>query len=129
MTLQTGTHQFTGRILGLGFDEGTRIVVGRWTRSPYGDLTDVMVERRDGHRILLAPTQEIADTVAALYTFDEAQVVPVEAATRGPWPWSPREPCAPTPPNWSTPPAAAWRGPGSGCWSPGRQRRPGPTGQ
>lgn len=83
MTLQTGTHQFTGRILGLGFDEGTRIVVGRWTRSPYGDFTDVMVERRDGHRILLAPTQEIADTVAALYTFDEVQVVPVEATTRG----------------------------------------------
>jgi hypothetical protein len=33
-----------------------------------------MVETRDGHRLLLAPTQEVADFVASTYTFDEVRV-------------------------------------------------------
>ncbi|WP_409484294.1 hypothetical protein [Arsenicicoccus dermatophilus] len=80
MTLSSGRHAFTGQIAGLGFAEGTRVVVGHWTASPFGAFTDVMVERGDGHRVLLAPTAEIAETVGRLYTFDEVQVVPVDAA-------------------------------------------------
>ncbi|MCH8614354.1 hypothetical protein [Arsenicicoccus dermatophilus] len=83
MTLPSGTHAFTGQIAGLGFAEGTRVVVGRWTESPFGAFTDVMVERGDGHRVLLAPTAEVAETVGQLYTFDEVQVVPVDAAMSG----------------------------------------------
>ncbi|WP_216593670.1 hypothetical protein [Arsenicicoccus sp. oral taxon 190] len=83
MTLQTGTHTFTGRIAGLGFSDGTRVVVGRWAESPFGAFTDVMVERPGGHRVLLAPTDEIAETVAQLYTFDEVVVTDVEERTDG----------------------------------------------
>ena len=48
-----------------------------WPLSPYGSVTDVMIERADGHRILLAPTQELADFIAATYQFDEVRVTPV----------------------------------------------------
>lgn len=83
MTLPTGTNTFTGQIAGLGFEDGTRVVVGRWTASPLGAFTDVMVERGDGHRVLLAPSVEIADVVSDLYRFDQVEVVPVTARTEG----------------------------------------------
>jgi hypothetical protein len=69
--------EFDGWILGLGTRSGTRVVVGHWPRSPFGPMSDVMVQRPDGHRVLLAPTQEVAGFVAATYTFDEVQLVPV----------------------------------------------------
>src|SRR5664279_2759040 len=69
--------QFDGAIAGMGTASGTRLVVGMWPLSPYGSVTDVMVERPDGHRILLAPTQGFADFVAATYEFDEVRVTPV----------------------------------------------------
>src|SRR4051794_37547125 len=47
---------FDGWIAGVGTREGTRAVLGRWSSSPWGAFADVMVERPDGHRILLAPT-------------------------------------------------------------------------
>ena len=68
---------FDGAIAGMGTESGTRVVVGMWPLSPYGSVTDVMIERRDGHRILLAPTQELADYIAATYQFDEIRVTPV----------------------------------------------------
>ena len=68
---------FDGAIAGMGTESGTRLVVGMWPLSPYGSVTDVMIERRDGHRILLAPTQELADYIAATYQFDEIRVTPV----------------------------------------------------
>lgn len=64
-------HVFTGHIAGMGTREGTRLVVGHWPDSPLGAFTDVMVERADGHRLLLAPTEEVAAFVTATYTFDE----------------------------------------------------------
>ena len=70
--------RFVGAILGVGTSEGTRVVVGTWKVSPYGPFADVMVERADGHRVLLAPTQQIAEYVAGTYSFDEVRVVPVE---------------------------------------------------
>lgn len=71
------TLRFDGAIAGIGTASGTRLVVGMWPRSPFGSITDVMIERADGHRILLAPTEEVADFIAATYTFDEVRVGPV----------------------------------------------------
>ncbi|WP_422631796.1 hypothetical protein [Pseudokineococcus basanitobsidens] len=71
---------------GVGTREGTRVVLGHWRRSPFGPgaagaFTDVMVERADGHRVLLAPTRAVADYVAAVYRFDEVRVVDVRVLT------------------------------------------------
>lgn len=73
------TDRFDGCIAGLGTAAGLRVVVGHWPRSPFGAFTDVMVERPDGHRLLLAPTPEVAGFVAATYTFDEVRIGPVRA--------------------------------------------------
>lgn len=75
--------RFDGWIAGLGTAAGLRVVVGHWPRSPLGAFTDVMVERPDGHRMLLAPTSEVADFVAATYVFDEVRVAPVRAEVDG----------------------------------------------
>ena len=69
--------RFDGWILGTGTTSGTRVVVGHWPRSPLGPVSDVMVQRPDGHRVLLAPTPEVAEFVGSTYTFDEVQLVPV----------------------------------------------------
>jgi len=68
---------FDGAIAGMGTSSGTRLVVGMWPLSPFGHVTDVMIERADGHRILLAPTQELADFIATTYQFDEVRITPV----------------------------------------------------
>ena len=70
-------ERFDGWILGTGTTSGTRLVVGHWPRSPLGAVSDVMVERADGHRVLLAQTPQLADFVAATYTFDAVHVVDV----------------------------------------------------
>lgn len=82
--------RFDGWICGLGTGRGLRAVVGHWPRSPFGPFTDVMVERPDGHRLLLAPTREVADFVARTYRFDAIEVVPVTAAIDAPGRWSVR---------------------------------------
>jgi hypothetical protein len=69
---------FDGAIAGVGTESGTRLVVGMWPSSPLGAFADVMVERPDGWRIFLAPSDEVADFVSATYRFDEIRVVPVE---------------------------------------------------
>jgi hypothetical protein len=71
---------FDGWILGTGTASGTRVVLGHWPRSPLGAISDVMVQRPDGHRVLLAPSSEVAEFVGATYTFDEVLVVPIEVA-------------------------------------------------
>ncbi len=76
-------ERFDGFIAGLGTAAGVRLVVGHWPRSPLGAFTDVMVEHPDGHRLLLAPTREVADFVAGTYRFDEVRVGPVRARTDG----------------------------------------------
>ena len=68
---------FDGAIAGIGTASGTRLVIGMWPSSPLGSIADVMVERPDGRRLLLAPSAEVADFVAATYRFDEIQLVPV----------------------------------------------------
>ena len=66
-------HRFTGAIAGVGSTSGVRLVVGRWRESPFGPFADAMVETAAGHRVLIAPTRDVADFVAATYTFDEVR--------------------------------------------------------
>ncbi|MEO3938767.1 hypothetical protein V3N99_18720 [Dermatophilaceae bacterium Soc4.6] len=70
-------QRFEGRIAGVGTTSGSRLVVGRWEHTPLGPFADVMVERADGHRILLAPSQEVIDVIEATYVFDEVRMEPV----------------------------------------------------
>ena len=76
-------QRFDGCIAGLGTAAGLRAVVGHWPRSPFGPFTDVMVERPDGHRVLLAPTAEVAEFVAGTYRFDEVRCGEVETRVAG----------------------------------------------
>lgn len=69
--------RFEGWIAGIGTSFGTRLVIGHWVRSPFGPFSDVMLERANGHRLLIAPSRETARFVAGTYTFDDVQVVPV----------------------------------------------------
>ncbi len=79
--------QFRGEIVGVGSHSGVRIVVGRWATSPLGGFADVMVETAEGHRVLLAPNQQVADFVAATYSFDSVRIedVRVEDSPDGRW--------------------------------------------
>ncbi len=71
------TTRFRGTIAGVGTTSGVRVVVGRWDTSPYGAFADAMVETPDGHRVLIAPTVEVAGFVASTYVFDEVRVEPI----------------------------------------------------
>ncbi|MGO4190717.1 hypothetical protein AB4Y67_03510 [Arthrobacter sp. YAF17] len=71
---------FDGHIAGIGTASGLRAVVGLWQQSPFGPFADAMVELPSGHRILLAPTAEVADFIAAVYNFDETRVLDVAAS-------------------------------------------------
>lgn len=73
----SSVQRFRGRIAGWGTASGTRLVVGRWDVSPFGAFADVMVERPDGERILLAPSHQVASLVATTYRFDRVEVCPV----------------------------------------------------
>lgn len=68
---------FGGHIAGFGTTAGVRLVVGRWTRSPFGAFTDVMVQTGTDERVLLAPNTQVADFVATTYRFDRIEVGPV----------------------------------------------------
>ncbi len=75
--MEPGEHRFTGEICGVGTASGVRIVIGRWPRSPFGSFADAMVEHADGHRVLVAPGDEVARYVATVYAFDDVVVAPV----------------------------------------------------
>lgn len=75
---QRSRRRFRGEIAGFGTTSGTRIVIGRWWESPYGGFADVMVERADGHRLLLAPDDRIATLVTRTYQFDEVILTDVD---------------------------------------------------
>jgi hypothetical protein len=78
-------QRFRGQIAGVGSTSGTRVVVGRWTDTPMGEFADAMVETRAGHRLLLAPSQQVADFIAATYTFDEVRLEEVHLSETGRW--------------------------------------------
>lgn len=70
--------RFDGEIAAFGTAAGHRIVVGRWPTSPFGPISDVMVETPDGTRLLIAPNEEVAGFIASTYRFDAVDVTPVE---------------------------------------------------
>ncbi|KAF3468808.1 hypothetical protein GL259_34045 [Streptomyces sp. Tu 3180] len=72
--------RFDGWIAGMGTSSGTRIVLGYRQGSPFGAFSDVMLERADGDRLLLAPTRETADFISGTHVFDTVRVVPVEVS-------------------------------------------------
>src|SRR5262249_45071630 len=47
--------------------------------GPLGPMTDVMWARPDGERVLLAPTDAVADFITSAYRFDRVDVVDVES--------------------------------------------------
>jgi hypothetical protein len=55
------------------------MVIGSWLQSPFGGFADVMVQDADGQRILLAPTDQVAEFVSSTYYFDHVMVGPVSA--------------------------------------------------
>ena len=57
--------------------------MGWWQESPYGAFADVMLAHSDGTRRLLAPTEEVAAFLAATYSFDVVEVVPVTVRGSG----------------------------------------------
>ena len=78
-------QRFEGAIAGVGSTSGIRVVIGRWEHSPLGAFADAMVERADGHRVLVAPSTEVADFVAATYTFDEVRFAPITVTGTDHW--------------------------------------------
>ena len=66
-------RRFEGAIAGVGSTSGTRVVVGRWERSPFGPFADVMLAEPDGTRVLLAPDARVAEFVAGTYRFDRVE--------------------------------------------------------
>ncbi|WP_030756789.1 MULTISPECIES: hypothetical protein [unclassified Streptomyces] len=77
---------FDGWIAAVGTGSGTRVIVGHWPRSPFGPFSDVMLERADGWRTLLAPTTRTAEYIAGIYHFDEVRTHPVSVLMRdGGW--------------------------------------------
>ena len=79
-------QRFSGVIAGTGSTSGVRVVVGHWHDTPLGAFSDAMVETADGHRVLLAPSPEVAEFVEATYVFDEVRVEPVSVSVAdGSW--------------------------------------------
>lgn len=70
--------RFDGEIAAFGTAAGHRVVVGRWPVSPFGPISDVMLEVTDGTRLLIAPNEEVAHFVAGTYRFDSIEVSTVE---------------------------------------------------
>lgn len=73
--------RFDGHIAGVGSTSGVRVVVGHWHTSPLGAFTDAMVETGTGHRVLVAPRDDIAAYVTSTYSFDEVRVEPLSCTT------------------------------------------------
>jgi hypothetical protein len=74
--------RFEGEIAAFGTSAGHRIVLGRWPVSPFGPISDVMLETPDGMRLLIAPNDEVAGFIASTYRFDSVEVTPVEMIRR-----------------------------------------------
>lgn len=74
---------FTGCIAAGAFASGDVVVVGCWRSSPFDVFVDVMWVRPNGERVLLAPRRDVRDYVAALYSFDRAEVAPVAGGWDG----------------------------------------------
>ncbi|MET8681132.1 hypothetical protein ABZW18_27015 [Streptomyces sp. NPDC004647] len=80
--------RFEGWIAGIGTSSGTRVVLGHWARSPFGPFSDVMLERANGERLLLAPTRGTGDFIASTYCFDQVGLVQVMVGGAGGAAWT-----------------------------------------
>jgi hypothetical protein len=80
---RSNRERFTGWIAGLGTASGHRVVIGHWHRSPYGVVTDAMVEDPAGYRTLYAPTSQLAEFLSGAYRFHDVQVAPCRAGRSG----------------------------------------------
>lgn len=79
-------QRFRGAIAGVGSTSGIRVVLGHWHDTPLGPFSDAMVETPEGRRVLLAPREEVAELIAATYTFDEVRLEPfVITSSTGAW--------------------------------------------
>jgi hypothetical protein len=58
-------------------------VVGCWEKSPLGPMADVMWAGPSDERVLLAPSDEAARFITAVYRFDRVEIVTVEARLQG----------------------------------------------
>lgn len=83
MTDPPQSGRFDGTIVGVGTESGTRLVIGAWDATPFGPITDVMIERVDGHRVLIAPTAEVGRFISDTYGFDEVRVEPTSLERAG----------------------------------------------
>ena len=54
-------------------------MVGHWSLSPVGPVTDVMWARPDHGRVLLVDRPQAAAFITAVYRFDRVEVVPIQA--------------------------------------------------
>lgn len=66
-----------GTITSLAFASGDRFAVGCWPVSPLGPMVDVMWVDAVDRRHLLAPDDEVAAFVSAIYDFEDVVVVPM----------------------------------------------------
>ena len=67
----------------MGTGSGHRLVVGHWHASPFGQVTDAMVEDPAGRRSLYAPTPRLAEFLAGVYRFDDVQIGTCRARRTG----------------------------------------------
>ena len=72
-----------GSITSVGFASGDRFVVGAWDRSPLGPFGDVMWAQASGRRLLLVPSERVADFITAVYDFDAVLVVELRVHRAG----------------------------------------------
>jgi hypothetical protein len=79
-------ERFHGQIAGVGSASGVRVVVGSWERTPLGSFGDAMVETAGGHRVLVAPSPDVAAFIGATYVFDEVRLEPI-TVTSGDHAW------------------------------------------
>ncbi|MDN5776759.1 MAG: hypothetical protein L0H96_07610 [Humibacillus sp.] len=78
--------RFRGQIAGVGSTSGVRVVVGRWADTHLGPFGDAMVETPDSHRVLVAPTEAVAEFICATYEFDEVRLEPITVSgSPGQW--------------------------------------------
>lgn len=72
-----------GTISSCGFADGHRCAIGHWPTTPLGPFADVMWVEPDGRRVLLAPRDDVADFVGAIYRFDETRVGDLDVGSDG----------------------------------------------
>jgi len=79
--------RFDGWIAAIGTTSGTRIVVGRWRRTPFGAFTNVIIEAPTGHRRLIAPRQDVAAFLTNTERVDTVEITRV-GVTAKPREWA-----------------------------------------